>query len=539
MTPGNNNNNDKMSFNIDYRKLINDFLKYWWLFAITIPISLGIVFVKLRYTIPIYNASIKLLIEEKNNDLHKSDMMSGFVLTPGLSNVENQIALLTSRDMITKAINQLDFHVGYFTQGSIKTTENYPNKSYSVVFDSLHNQLIGVKFFIKEINKKQFKLSYNAEDAYTYNYKANRNIGSVITEELNEVFNFNEWITKNNFRFKIINNNMHSPPNYDHFFIFYNPNSIVSKYASTVYARHKDESSIVTLTISGANRAKNVVFLNTLANVFINNNLEQKNQIATNTINFIETQLIKIKDSLANTGTQLSNFRTKNKIQSISSQAEFLFNKLQGYRENLSQLNLRNNYYIYLQNYFSNDSIGKNEVIAPAVYEIENDLITNQIDEIIKLNTQRLQLDYSLGQNINPYSEEINTKFKLAVNTLIKSIKSQKEILKNEIERIEKEQAVTENRLYDLPETERKLLGIERKFNLDDEVFTFLLRKRSEAQIQKASNTSDHQILERARSGIMISPNSRSSYKMAFIIGYRKNHNYSRNRTNNSQCKAK
>ena len=50
-------------------------------------------------------------------------------------------------------------------------------------------------------------------------------------------------------------------------------------------------------------------------------------------------------------------------------------------------------------------------------------------------------------------------------------------------------------------------------------VFTFLLRRRSEAQIQKASNTPDHQVLEAARSGVMVSPNIKGNYQKSLMVG--------------------
>ncbi len=43
-----------------------------------------------------------------------------------------------------------------------------------------------------------------------------------------------------------------------------------------------------------------------------------------------------------------------------------------------------------------------------------------------------------------------------------------------------------------LPVTERKLLGIEREFNLNDALYTFLLEKQAEAKIQEASNIHDN-----------------------------------------------
>jgi len=49
-----------------------------------------------------------------------------------------------------------------------------------------------------------------------------------------------------------------------------------------------------------------------------------------------------------------------------------------------------------------------------------------------------------------------------------------------------------------IPQTERNYLNIERKYKLNNAIYTFLLQKLSEAQIAKASNVLDTQVLERA-----------------------------------------
>jgi uncharacterized protein involved in exopolysaccharide biosynthesis len=54
-----------------------------------------------------------------------------------------------------------------------------------------------------------------------------------------------------------------------------------------------------------------------------------------------------------------------------------------------------------------------------------------------------------------------------------------------------------------LPVTERQLLGIQRKFRLNDELYNFLLEKRTVAQIQKASNMPDNEIIDSPEAGVM------------------------------------
>ena len=54
-----------------------------------------------------------------------------------------------------------------------------------------------------------------------------------------------------------------------------------------------------------------------------------------------------------------------------------------------------------------------------------------------------------------------------------------------------------------LPVTERQLLGIERKYKLNDELYTFLLEKRAGAQIQKASNMPDNEVIDPSEADVL------------------------------------
>ena len=50
-----------------------------------------------------------------------------------------------------------------------------------------------------------------------------------------------------------------------------------------------------------------------------------------------------------------------------------------------------------------------------------------------------------------------------------------------------------------LPVTERKLINIQRRYNVNDQIYTYLLQKRAESAIARASNVSDNKILDLAR----------------------------------------
>ena len=70
-----------------------------------------------------------------------------------------------------------------------------------------------------------------------------------------------------------------------------------------------------------------------------------------------------------------------------------------------------------------------------------------------------------------------------------------------------------------LPVTERQLLGIERKYKLNDELYTFT-GKRAEAQIQKASNMPDNELVDPPEADIEpVKPRKSLIYLFAIALG--------------------
>lgn len=508
-------------FNIDYKKLLADTLRFWWLFALTIALSLFVVYMLHRYAQPVYRASLTLLVEERGSDKPQSNMMEGFGLSSAMRSIENQVAILTSWEMMRMAIGELDFELAYYKTGRVKSTELYGSIPFTVEYDKDASQLLNVPIYLSVQDAQTFRLHIDAESGSTWNYRQQRNGSGTGPINFSGSFRFGEWIETPWMRIRIINHNLSRPEEKAYFFHFNSPDALASAYkARFTHGRSNDNSSIVRMFVTGHNNPKNVVFLNKLAEVFIRNNLERKNQIATNTIQFIEEQLLVISDSLSVTGNELSRFRTTHQIQSVSAQAGIYFTRLENLAEQTSEKMLMKKYYEYLSTYFSSDSVFEG-TIAPASYPVDHPAISSQIQNLMDLNIERQSIAGGPGQiGANPYLVELQNKLEVGRLTLLKALENQTEMVDQELGRIEEERRKTTAELYQFPEKERQLFGIERQFDLNNEVYTFLLRKRSEAQIQKASNTPDHSILEAARPVGQVSPTVNSDRQKALLIGF-------------------
>jgi capsular exopolysaccharide synthesis family protein len=71
-----------------------------------------------------------------------------------------------------------------------------------------------------------------------------------------------------------------------------------------------------------------------------------------------------------------------------------------------------------------------------------------------------------------------------------------------------------------LPRTELNMVSMQRKFNLNDVIYTFLLQKRSEAAIALASNYPDYEILEPARGvqSLAVAPKKKTNLLISIFL---------------------
>ena len=88
-------------------------------------------------------------------------------------------------------------------------------------------------------------------------------------------------------------------------------------------------------------------------------------------------------------------------------------------------------------------------------------------------------------------------------------------------DKFRQEITMIEQQIKQLPFKERALLNIQRKYDLLNKFYNFLLEKRAEVGIQKASNIADNRILDQARLQNVqkLAPNSSRTYAIALLLG--------------------
>ncbi|MBQ2322818.1 MAG: hypothetical protein II375_09755, partial [Bacteroidales bacterium] len=490
---------------LDLKKLLSDVIRFWWLFVLSVAVVFLGLKVYHRYSPLVYSAEATVIVDIVGKAGRNTDFTQGVVLGQGMRNFDNQLAILGSRSLITDAVNDMGIFISYYTEGRIRTNELYKQNAFMIIMDSTHVQPVNARINIIPQDQTSFTISVNAKAVTLYNYHERSEIGKMENIDFNDTFLYGQPIITPWCAFTIV---CQKPIESQIYAIFHNPDDLVRRFSSalTISNDKKSESSVVTLSVTGTNAQKNIDFLNTLIRGYINDNLHQKNEMSENTISFIESQLAVLQDTLSRVEAELSVFRSQNGIQDdLSSKGVELAAEIKEYDKDLKQLQLESVYYEYLDKYFSSDTILKGN-IAPATFPTQRPVISKLLDEILALNSKKQIYRDTYGKEGNPMYEAINAELNIARNTLLTSIKSHKKMVQDNIAEIQSKINNFSFEVAQLPEKERRLLGIDRKFNLNNDVFNYLMRKRAEAQIQRASNTSDHKILDSARTTGIVSP---------------------------------
>ena len=268
----------------------------------------------------------------------------------------------------------------------------------------------------------------------------------------------------------------------------------------------------------GTNPRKDVDFLNKHLEGFQAISLNKKNAEANRRIQFIEDQLVGVSDSLSITENRLQQFRSSHRVMDLSAQGQSIIGQVTLLENERARLNLEANYYDYLSDYLAKDASGEVPIV-PITMGITDPGLTRIVEELAELQSQ---LSITGAGERNPLQRNLEQRVRSSKDALRETLNGLRRA--NSLARSENQEQINiaNAQASALPVTERQLLGIERKFRLNDELYTFLLETRAEQEMQKASNKADSEIIDPAdaRFSSVVSPNRMKLMLMAIFGGF-------------------
>jgi len=498
--------------NIDIQKFLLKVLANWYWFALTVFIAISIAYFVNRYSDPVYKQSAFVMVQDKENTL--SGGIENILEEQGILRrtrkkvVENEMAVIKSYKLVYETINQLpEFQINYYSVGRIRTVERYKNCPFSVITDTSKINLYGVPIYVKLINNNEYILQIDKDKI------------------LNKKMKYGEWYRSENFTFCLLLNegvdlNIVSENQRQYFFVINDIKEVVKNYRNKISIATTDKkSTVLEISTNGLVPQKEVDFINKLLDVYIQNGLAEKNQIAQNTINFIDQQLIEITDSLQVNENNLKNFRQSNNLIDISKEGSTLYERLTDIQKQKSNLLVKKSYLEYLKKYLSSNT-DLSQIVIPSSLGIDDPALLELIKQLISLYQEKNTFLITATEK-NPAYEAVMNKIAQTKKLLIENNAMLLRSTEISLAEIDNNIAKIEEGFKQLPATEKELINIQRKYKLNDQIYTYLLTKRAEAGIAKASNIPDNKILDYASiyTIVQISPKYSLNYMIAIVLG--------------------
>ena len=502
--------------------------KYYYVASFVVALSIAFMINKFSPVVVRVNSIIGP-VEDKQSSLRGSSTI--FNAGGGYSqvrNLENDINSLSSFSLVSATIKTLNLEVGYFTDKTNilgRPRQIYSGSQYIVNIDKSHIQPINARFYIKFIDDKSYRLKSSENEATLYNYVDNISVDRHNYLRIDTVCRFNETIRNSYFQFSISRTkDLYIPgpkENNLSYFEFYHQDLLSQEYLRRLKVEPVSvKSSLIKVSFQGENIDLTIDFLNNYLQAYLDEDLAKKNKIAKSTIKFIDSQISEISDSLTKSESKLKDYRSVNQVTNLSYQGQQALEQMTKIETDKSTLLVQERYYKYILDYFE-----KNKDVAglapPSSANVVDPLMTTLVTELLSLNAQKASL-LSNNSEKNLFVGQIDNKIKTQKQAIIENVTNSLNTLNLTQNELNYRSEKLSEEISRLPRTELNMVSMQRKFNLSDAIYTYMLQKRSEAEITEASNIPDYEILEPARetSKDILSPRTMINYILAFLLAF-------------------
>lgn len=505
----------------DFKKIAELILRNYKLFISCLIVVLGLAFLINRYSIPVYEISSSLLIKE---DSKQGGGMNDFLNSSLLGknqNFQNELWVLQSAPVVQKTVQNLDLSVSYYLKDGFQYKEIYNDAPFRVLLSPNHAQPLNVRFHLTFLNGNNIQLKAEADEVSFYNYSSGLYVNQKTDWSFQREARIGKLIETPDISLIIeVDSTRKIPDKYksSYNFILKDINALANGYKKSFKFEVVDKkATVIKISLRSESPDKGVDLVNGLMDVYSQQNLERKNHNASITIDYIEKQLGEISDSLNLTEDNLQRFRSSNQLLDVNQQASGISTQYIDLQNQRAELVTRKRYYDYVADYLEKNDDFSN-MIVPASMGIQDQILNNLMSELITAQAQRSNLIEN-KQERNPLVKKLDIQIANTKKTISDNISAVRQTINISIDEMNKRIQRTEARISNLPKTQRQLGGFERKYRLNDAIYNYLLEKRAEAKITKASNLPDDIIIEPAAVVGQVSPDHKKNYLIAFVLG--------------------
>ena len=481
-------NNDAIDRDeIDIKEVFRTIKQYWFM-IISIVIIFAVASAYYAYFKPnIYSTSAT--VEVGLGQRSQQDVLS-MAIESGSMNAMTEIEIIKSRFLAEKALKKVNFTHRYYTTRNFKEIEVYTDAPFQVGMLKGY----GISFDFYPIDEKSYRLSVsNAVDinGISWDYDETLSYGKEVETEY---FHLNIRRTK-------------SPEDNKYRFVIAEKGSPQGGVAVSQRGRY---STILQVSYTDNVALRAQEYTNALTEAYIEQNIEKKTKEATRKLAFIDKQLKSITENLKSSALKVEEFKKTSNTIDLSSKAEAIIERMANYETQLAEISIEEE---MLSGLYSQMKSGQNlETISIVGISSAESAVASMISNLqaAVIEKQIMRQDYT---EMYPGMIKLKKQIVQLKQTIIETIKNLRKSIEEKKVLIERSILNQQKLLNKLPANQRMFGQLQRKFVINEKIYTYLLEKRLETAVVKASTVSKNRILDRA-----LTPEGAFSPKRKMIV---------------------
>lgn len=436
----------------------------------------------LNYVTPMYESTAKLKLADTQEGVPSANLFKDFDVFATPNKISTEIEVLKSTSLIEKTLEKLPFSTEIYRKGKVRSVELF-NDSPIKVESILNDEKNYDKKFIINLNSNQ-NFTINSDSAKeikgTFGVPTAIKGGKILITR-------NDSYLKSKPGAKIV----------DQYEVeFLSREKLLDKVNKNLDIVSVDKDvPVIRINYKSNVPEKASLLVNTLAETYIQDYIENKYRAANTTVDFLKNEIGQANNKLSGAENRIENYRNKENIINIPQETETDLRKISQLKIQKSNLKMNLDAIKNLNNYISE---GKDNYLELAPnFEAFNDLLSTEMVKNMKLlqaEKKELLLTYT------PEHEKvkiIDAKIKDLTDYQTESIKNTQKNLQIKYNDIDRDIQIAEQAFIGLPEKEKLLNIMNREFNLYEKNYNFLNEKRIDAEIAKAAKISFHKIITR------------------------------------------
>ena len=486
-----NSASPKRTKKVNLKKEIGKYLKKWPWFLLSLALFYTTARINLRYTQPQYSSKTSLkLRESKGNSSTLSDLKNLGMGVSGDNELQGETTIIVSKPILAAVAKNLNLEVSFFSLGTIKEVELYQDSPLSAKIISIDQPELfsSATYTINPVGKNSYKIE-GSNTEYRFGSRAKFPFGVVVINAEGGALTYPIKVV-----FRSINA------------------AVASMEGSINVTLPENKGLLMEVFMVGPVPKKSEDILNELSRQYIIDGVNDKNQEANNTRDFINERLAVITDDLSGIEGEKERFKQTNQITNLEAQGSMALSKAD---EN-TKIILSQSMQLDLIN--SVLSASASEQLLPSGMGLSSGAESNIAEYNKLLLTRNRVLKQATGEN--PAVIEMNKQISAIKNLLRKNLIESRETLELQIAQANAQLNLAKGNISKYPTQEKMFRSIDRQQTLKEQLYLYLLQKREENAITLAVTAPKAKVVNPAYTIGIVKPNKDQIVYGALAVGF-------------------